>query len=237
MNSDELIEKIKSLGYWRVEIRSAEYQPKRLTTREGMQELLSSATVSLRGWPYPYYEAGETSYNGQWLEGKVAWDRFREYWRLYESGQWIHYSKLTTAGVTREELFRNMSPPPPEHAGYVYVRGGILFTLTEIFRFAVGLAQGGMLDPVAFLSVGLHNTKDYMLVESFDRFFPFRYVNEWDTPITFEKSLPANELSATADKMALDMAIKVFSVFGWIPAEAAARNLVEDQKKLIERRL
>ena len=130
-----------------------------------------------------------------------------------------------------------MSPLPPEHAGYVYLRGGILFTLTEIFRFAVGLAQGGILDPVAFLSVGLHNTRDYMLVESFDRFFPFRYVNEWDTPITFEKSLQANELSATADKMALDMAIKVFSVFGWVPAEAAIRNFVEDQKKLVVRRL
>ena len=237
MNNEELIEEIKSQGYWRVEIRSAEYKPKRLTTRESMQELLSSAAVSLRGWPYPYYEAGETSYNGQWLEGKIAWERIREYWRLYESGQWIHYAKLATAGVTREELFRNMSPPPPEHAGYVYVRGGILFTLTEIFRFAVGLAQGGILDPITFLSVELHNTKDYMLVESFDRFLPFRYVNEWDTPIAYEQSLPTNELSAIADQKALEFAIKVFSVFGWIPAEAAVRNLVEDQKKLIERRL
>ena len=237
MNNDALIEEIKSQGYWRVEIRSAEYLPKRLTTRESMQELLSSATVSLRGWPYPYYEARETSYNGQWLEGGVAWEKYREYWRFYESGQWIHYAKLYTAGVTREELFRNMSPPPPEHAGYVYVRGGILFTLTEIFRFAVGLAQGGILDPIAFLSVELHNTKDYMLVESFDRFFPFRYVNEWDTPIAYEQSLPTNELSAVADQKALEFAIKVFSVFGWVPAEAAVRNLVEDQKKLIERRL
>ena len=76
-----------------------------------------------------------------------------------------------------------------------------------------------------------------MLVESFDRFFPFRYVNEWDTPIVYEQSLPTNELSAVADQKALEFAIKVFSVFGWVPAEAAVRNLVEDQKKLIERRL
>lgn len=237
MNNDELIKEIKSLGYWRVEIRSAEYQPKRLTTCEGMQSLLSSATVSLRGWPYPYYEVKETSYNGQWLEGKVAWERYREYWRLYESGQWIHFAKLPIAGVPREELFRNMLPLPPEHAGYIYVRGGILFTLTEIFHFAAGLAQGGILSPMAFLSVQLHNTKNYMLVESFDRFFPFRYVNKWDTPITYEQSLPASELSAVADKEALEFAIKVFSVFGWVPAEAAVRNFVEDQKKLIERRL
>ena len=237
MNNDELMKEIKSQGYWRVEIRSAEYQAKRLTTCAGMRDLLSSATVSLRGWPYPYYQAEETAYNGEWLEGKVAWENYREYWRLYESGQWIHYLRLHGAGVAREELFKGLTPLPPQHAGYVHVRGDILFTLTEIFRFAVGLAQAGVLDPTAFLSVQLHNTKDYMLWESFDRFFPHEYVNQWDTPITFEQSMPASELSANADKLALDMAIKVFSVFGWIPAEAANRNLVEDQKKLIERRL
>lgn len=237
MNNDELIKEIKSQGYWRVEIRSAEYQAKRLTTCAGMQALLSSATVSLRGWPYPYYQAEETAYNGQWLEGKVAWSNYREYWRLYESGQWIHYLKVPEAGVAREELFKGLTPLPPQHAGYVHVRGDILFTLTEIFRFAVGLAQGGVLDPTAFLSVQLHNTKDYMLFESFNRFFPHEYVNKWDAPITCEQSLPAGELSAIVDKIALDMAVKVFSVFGWVPAEAAIRNLVEDQKKLIERRL
>lgn len=237
MNNDELIKDIKSRGYWRVEFYSTEYQAKRLTTRAGMEALVSNATVSLRGWPYPYYQAGETVYNGQWLEGKISWENYREYWRLYESGQWIHYARLHGAGAAREEVFKGRSPLPPPHAGYVHVRGYVLFTLTEIFRFAVGLAQGGVLDPTAFLSIQLHNTKDYMLYESFERFFPNKYVNQWDTPITFEQSLPASELSASADKMALDMAIKVFSVFGWSPADAAIRNLTEDQKKLIERRI
>lgn len=237
MNNDELIKEIKSQGYWRVEIRSTEYQQKRLSTCAGMRDLLSRATVSLRGWPYPYYQANETAYNGQWLEGKVAWENYREYWRLYESGQWIHYSRLYGAGVAREVHFEGRSPLPPQHTGYVHIRRGILFTLTEIFHFAVGLAQGGILDPTAFLSVQLHNTKDYMLYESFDRFFPHEYVNQWDTPIIYEQNLPASELSANADNIALTFAIKVFSVFGWSPAEVAIRNFVEDQKKLIERRL
>ena len=94
-----------------------------------------------------------------------------------------------------------------------------------------------MLEPEAFLSIELHNTQDYMLFESFERFFRDGYVNPSDRPITFEYSLPSAELPALADKMALDMAIKVFSVFNWIPAEAAVRTLDEDQKKLIERRL
>lgn len=238
MKNDELMKDIKSLGYWRVEIRSAEYQARRLPTCAGMHDLLSRATVSLRGWPYPYYQAHETAYNGKWLEGKKAWENFREYWRLYESGQWIHYARVYGAGVAREELFRGTTPLPPQHAGYVPVRGAILFTLTEILRFAAGLAQGGILAPTAFLSAQMHNAKDYMLFESFDRFFPGeRYVNTWDEAITCEQSLPASELSANADRLALDWAIRVFSVFGWNPTEAAIRNLAEDQKKLTERRV
>jgi len=98
----------------------------------------------------------------------------------------------------------------------------------------VGLAKGGALDPTAFLSVQLHNTKDYMLYESFDRFFTHRYVNQTDTPIMFEQSLPVGELSANADQMALNMATRVYSVFNWIPAEAAIRTLIEDQKSLLK---
>jgi hypothetical protein len=76
-----------------------------------------------------------------------------------------------------------------------------------------------------------------MLYESSDRFFPHQYINKGDTPITYEQSLPASELTAIAEKEALEFAIKIFAVFGWFPAEPALRNLAEDQKKLIERRL
>jgi len=239
MNNDELIEVIKSQAYWRIEIHSSEYQANRLPTRAGMEDLLSKATVSFRGWPYPYYgiRADDLAYNGKWLEGKINWDRYIEYWRLYESGQWIHYSNVRTAGIPREEIFKGRTPLPPQHAGYISVRGEVLFTLTEILHFTVGLAQCGVLEPEAFLSIELHNTRDYMLFESFERFFRDGYVNSSDTPITFEHILPSAELPALADKIALDMAIKVYSIFNWIPAEAAIRNLVEDQRKLIERRL
>jgi hypothetical protein len=237
MNNDELISDIKSLGYWRIEFRSTEYKARRITTRASMEALVSKASVSLRGWPYPYYETGKTAFpGGQWLEGRIMWGNYREYWRLYESGQWIHYARVYGAGEKREEVFKGRSPLPPVHEGYIHVRG-LLFTLTEMFQFAVGISQSGILDPTAYLSVQLHNTKDYMLYESFDRFFTDRYVNPTDVPIMFEQTLPVNELLASANQMALDMAIKVYSVFNWTPADAAIRTLGEDQKKLIERRL
>jgi len=171
------------------------------------------------------------------LDGQVNWSYFREYWRLYESGQWLHYLVLRGAWITRETLFEGRSPLPPQHPGYLHVREDIFFTLTEILHFAVWLAHGGVFDSTAFLSIQLHNTHDYMLFESFERFFPHEYVNQSNRPIEQEKSVPVGELPAIADQIALEMAVKVFSVFGWIPSDAAVRTLAEDQKKLIERRL
>lgn len=237
MNHEELLTEIKSRGYWRIEIRSTEYQETRLSNRGAMQNLLSGATVSLRGWPYPYFRAEETAYNGKWIEGKVNWSYYREYWRLYESGQWLNYLGLRGAWITREVLFEGRSPLPPQHNGYLHVRGDILFTLTEILHFAVGLAQAGVLEPTAFLSIQLHNTSNYMLFESFERFFPNEYVNQSNMPIEKQESVPVGQLSAVADQLALEMAIKIFEVFGWIPSEAVVRTLAEDQRKLIERRL
>jgi len=113
----------------------------------------------------------------------------------------------------------------------------ILYTLTEILRFVVGLAQGGIFDSSAFLSIQLHNTHDYMLYESFERFFPHEYVNQSDTPIEQQQGMPVGQLAAIADQIALDMTVKVLSAFDWVPGEAAIRTLAEDQKKLVERRL
>jgi hypothetical protein len=200
---------------------------------------MDNATVSLRGGPYPYHSANEIAYNGKWLEGQVDWSYNREYWRLYKSGQWLHYVALSGAWITREELFQNMSPFPPKHSGYLHIRWDVLFRLTTILRFAVGLAQGGILDPTAFLSVQLHNTRDYMLYESFERpfFLHQEFVNQSDRTIEQQKSVSIGQLSAIADQIALDMAIEVFSVFNWVPSEAAVRMLAEDQKKLVERKL
>jgi len=236
VSHEKLLAEIKSQGYWRVEIHSTEYQDNRLPSRAAMQNLLSNATVSLRGWPYPYFNAKGTVYNDKWLESQVEWSYYREYWRLYESGQWLHYTGLSGARMTREELFAGRLPLPPQHAGYLHVRGDILYTLTEIFHFAVGLAHGGILDPTAFMSIQLHNTRDYMLFESPNRFFPHEYVNQSGRLIEQQKSITVGQLAAIADEVALKMAIKVFSVFGWVPGEAAVRNLSEDQKKLVERR-
>ena len=240
MSREELLTEIKSRGHWRIQIHSTEYQEGRLPTRRAMHSILNSATVSLRGWPYPYFAAEGATYSDKCLEGQVncRWGH-KEYWRLHDSGQWIHYLSLHGAWIPREQLFQGRSPLPTQRPGYIHVRGHVLFTLTEVLRFAVGLAQGGVLDPTAFLSIQLHNTHDYLLYEDFSRpwFLAHEYANSSSKPIEQERSVSVDQLAAVADQVALETAIEVFEGFHWVPREETIRWLAEEQKKLVERRL
>ena len=236
MSSQELLNKIKTRAYWRVEIRPTVYDIAKLHTRRSMSDLIEQATVSLRGWPYPYHERKETNYDGRWLEGSIDWTGHKEHWRLYESGQWLHFLGMHTAWFSREELFANRAPLPPDHEGFVHVRD-TLYTVTEIMRFAVSMAERGVLDPLAHVSIQLHNSSGYVLYESFNRFFPNKYVNASERSAGLEWTLPADRLRSEADGLAVDLAVRIFSVFGWDPSEAQIRGLAEDQSKLIERRL
>lgn len=239
MSNEGLLSEIKSRGHWRVEMHSTEYQENRLQTRRAMQDLIQKVAVSLRGWPYPYFRSEGIFFDGNALEGQLDWDYHREYWRLYKSGQWLHYLGLYGAWVSREEIFKGLSPLPEQRSGYLHVRGDVLFTLTEILRFAVALGQAGVLDPTAFLSVELHNTHDYALFENFDRpwFLAHPYVNPSSTRVGLNTSVPIGQLSSVADQLALETAIKVFEVFNWMPSDDGVRWLADEQKRLIERRL
>ncbi|MFQ5872196.1 MAG: hypothetical protein ACE5JL_00140 [Dehalococcoidia bacterium] len=236
MNYAGLLQEIKSRAYWRVEIRSTEYDSSRLPNRAAMTALLRAVVVSFRGWPYPYFEPNESRYNGKWLEGHINWEAYKEYWRLYESSQWLHYFAAHGVWLPKDKLFSGRSPKPPDHAGYIHVRD-TLYTVTEVFRFAIGLAERGVLDPVAHLSISLCNTRDCMLYEDFERLFFYNYVSESDQPISQEWNVPASELRAVADEKALEMATKILSVFNWTPDEGQVRILADDQRKLLERKL
>ena len=237
MNTNTLLDEIKSRGYWRIELHSVAYHPNTLPNREAMQNLLHDSSVSFRGWPYPFFLPEKSIYNGKWLEEEENFEYSKEYWRLYKSGQWLHYLSLHGAWLTHETVMPGRRPLPPQHQGYTHVRNDILYTLTEALHFAVGFATAGVFDPAAYIDLQLHNTYDYMLYESSSRFFTDRYVNQSEVPFEYKTTIPSSELIGAADKIALAVSIDVYGLFGWIPTEAAMRTLVEDQKKLVERRL
>jgi len=230
MNTQEIINKVESKGYSRVEMRPTKFDRLRISTLGEVQKLIKSCIVSLRGWDYPHWNQDVVQNIGDWVESWVDWRYFIEYWRFYQSGQFIHYFALHEDHMNMEEVLPICYPPRPKRVGYLGFLSAT-YQVTEIFEFAARLANKGMLSPRAFISISLNNIRDHQLVTwSGSRHLPDNYVYSANTPIVIEREISEQELVSKSDEFALDYVINIFERFQW--NNPPRQVLGEDQKRL-----
>jgi len=239
----EIIQKITKKGYWKVILRPVSFKEKRIPTLEDCKEIINSSKVSLRGWDYPHIGgidkirvAGNDSIHltCDWKEGGHF-----EYWRFYQSGQFIHYfSMREDYRITKEELERLQGEFGTESTRFLSVISA-LYSTTEIFEFASRLAMKNIFGSCVEVIIELGNVKDRTLFfwdasrDLFTRYF-CDFADEKDT-IKFHKIIPKNELIVKSDKIALEAFAYILKMFNW--ENVKIDIFIEDQKKLLERRL
>jgi len=235
MSEEELINKIESKGYWRVEIRPTIFEKLRIPTFSQAQELAQSCVVLWRGWDYPHWNAKTVRNMSDWVESWEDWENEIEYWRFYRSGQFVHLFALHEDLIDVDKILPQRYPPRSPRNGYVSFLS-TTYLVTEIFEFAARLANKDILRPSAFISIGLYNIKDHELVSfDFNRHLHDGYVYVGDDPIIIEKEIPQQELVTNPDDFALDFIIEIFERFNW--NNPPRQILAEDQRRLRERRL
>ncbi len=240
MTGNEVIEKIKTKGYWRIL-----FEPLGENIIEPFskcKELMINSSVELRGWDYPHipkrtgddtaFEPGN-NYWQAWLDWK-EYAHF-EFWRFYQSGQFIHYRAISQDwedNVVYKNMWEHDTPlKSGEFLGVV----GTTFLITEIFQFASKLASEGIYDEGLKISISIHNTAGRKLfVDSQGRI-----------PFTSEKKTAANEITHSSvyskediinlpSQKALDFILFFFERFGWEPNP---KMIEDDQEKLINRKI
>jgi hypothetical protein len=234
MSLKEILEKIKSHGFWRVDIRPTKFGKERIKTLRECKEIIRSSVVQLTGWDYPHIGPIDPVNKLNHIESTVDFNKFVEIWRFYQSGQFIHLF------ACREDLMHQDPTATgsfgPEIKGTKFL--GIvdtLYTITEIFEFAARLAEKNVFDP------SLKITLDLFGMENRQLFFwnpapkLFRAYVSSVNHIPVVKTLTVEELLANAPRLALDATLYIFERFNW--DQPARGTLEEEQKKLLERRL
>lgn len=233
MSTEQLLNKIKSKGYWRVEIRPTKFEKLRIPTFGEVQQLVRSCIVSWRGWDYPHWNQDTVRNIDEYVESWEDWERELEYWRFYRSGKFIHLIGLQDY-TDMDKALPKHHPPRPKRAGYLNFVSAI-YQVTEIFEFAARLANKDILRPSASISIGLYNIKDHELASFGSGRLHGNYVYTASDPIVIEKEIPQLELVSTPDEFALDFVVDIFERFQW--NNPPRQVLSEDQKRLRERRL
>lgn len=143
MNSD-FLESVESRGYWRINIRPSR-PPREELALGACLPIVERASVSLRGWDYPHVPHRESDGSGierheNYIQAWTDWLSHREFWRMYSSGQFLHYRALgedwreREDGAARRAWDRLGSGP-------VLAVTTNLWLIAEIFEFAGRLLQ------------------------------------------------------------------------------------------------
>lgn len=225
----ELVEKIRSRGYWDVEIRPTVFDPTRVEY-EDLEAVIERVAVRMRGWPVPMVD-----YQSPWLRGNdwVGQDvdallvSHLEAWRFFTSGQFVQLRAISADWGEHDVI------APWAATGPVIPVWEILFFLTEVVELAARLALQKDLEGSVQLRARLAGMAERGLVvgqRNRAEFFQ-PYVQTQDV-LTAETTVAADELLANPREIAVVLARHLFLRFGWKPAVEQLRG---HQRELTDR--
>lgn len=223
--NEELLKNIQDAGHWRINLRPLSVLAEELSMAK-CRDAVSESNVELRGWDYPHVllrnDASSGCSNGDgFFEAWTSWNTHVEFWRMYRSGQFLHYRAMW------EDLeeFEGMPQRP-----FLSIEGAI-FLFTEIAEFASRLANRlGLTDGLS-LSVEARHTKGRRLWVGPGRMSFFEPKTTTAEQIEIRTTVPADG-SRSAQQVSMEMCKVFFDRFGWNPSDD---QIQRDQTRLYKR--
>ena len=170
--STDILDEVRNGPHWKVVIHPQEFERERIATLDECWAAVGESQVRLRGWPYPHLDRAHGEVGADWIASHVeAFNGQREYWRFFQSGQFVHYfgfwedeqdwrSKLEAA--YKKSPFKRDGFLP---TGFLGVNNA-LYTFTEIFEFTARLMATGALGArheAPVVRIGMDKIKDRAL--------------------------------------------------------------------------
>lgn len=236
---DEIIKKIKSKGYWVINLHPDTYIGNRIKSRTEVKEVVRRSVVDLRGWDYPHFRdsEGEPYATTNGAEKFVDRRNHIEFWRMTQSGNFIHLLALREDWRGDVE-YRNMWSTGDELKGKKLLGVlGALYTLTEIFEFARRLAKQNIFGENVVAKVELYDISSrHLFIDSYNKrpFDPTPFANV-KVPWKWDKSYSVTEIMNNVNGLALGAFLDLVDLFGW--ENPPIDNLKNEQQKFLEGKL
>ncbi len=199
-SADEVIAAIKGGGHWRFTFTPTMFRQNRLPTLAEIDRLIQETKISFRGWDFPHYSYRdeERSRGANFVQGWVYRERHRDFWRMYQSGQFVYmFSFWEDEDAHKQKLAHFIADELDgfEPAGYLNVTN-ICWTLLEGFAFISRLAAKGLFDEGVEFEAQLNGIQRRVLsFAEFRRSLSRAYWTE-DDLLTYSKALSLEEALA-----------------------------------------
>ncbi len=171
---DEVRSRIRENPHWEVVIHPSKFEAERIPSLKACRDAVEQAqVVLLPGREYPrtgrdYEGQGYEDQGTDWVASTVCLKSvYHEYWRLYQSGQFVHSFTFIEDTTSHEDLRKEYEGTPryPEAspASFLLVLGA-LYYFTGIFEFAARLIAAGVLDEAPAVRIAMHQIKARALI-------------------------------------------------------------------------
>jgi hypothetical protein len=236
------LEKIKTRGYWQVNIRPVQIQENLIESVTRAKEIMQASSVQFRGWDYPHFPTQTRDHQDLYvgendsIEGWIDWENFKEAWRFYTNGQFIHLFGLREDWYEEHSWINENDPLRKIKPGTVLEVIGTVYSITEMYAFFGNLVQNLPVSEVE-VEISLFGTKDRKLhISDFRRSPLFMdYSCRLDKVNLQKKVYKKEDLITNYVDLAFDQIVYLMHRFNWDNPNVAV--IKEDQKKLIERRI
>ena len=239
MKREEILKKIKSKGYWEINIRPGKFNAEKIPTQK-LKDLVRTSAVELTGWDYPHFtdsNNGEPYAIPNGIEKITDWEYFCELWRMTSSGNFYHVfgSQEDWMGEPKPgSFFSRENNIEGKWMGVLRT----LHTIVEIFEFArrMALKENAIFDTV-FIRLEFHGLNERQLVvdSRMRASFMFPRVAKTEDPWSFEKTYNLGEFITSAPELAIEPFVELVRLFNW--DNPSMPQLKEDVKKFLEGKL
>ncbi len=225
--------------HWRVNFRPSAYDPTRLKTLSDCLGVLQKTRVQLRGWAFPPVpSAPSLGYGDTWIAGWSDFMEHLEYWRFYQSTQFLYLGSVqevteTQWAVKLRDIMRmwaglrkvDIDAVP----GFLSLTNSI-YNITEYFEFAARLAQAQIYTDPVTIAISIKGVAGFMLAADENRRWNSDYVTH-QPELSYVKTFAPGDLISSAADHALDCTLWLFERFGWLKPNVDA--IRTDQQKLL----
>jgi len=233
MNTQDIINKVKTKGYWVINIHPTEYKEKLIPTRTAVNNVVRSAVVELRGWDYPHFSDrdGGPKIISNGVEQSIDWENHIEYWRMTQSLNFFHILALREDWMDSLEYKNIWSRGDELKDKKILGVLGTLYTIVEIFEFSKRLIRQTLLEGKLSVSIQLFGIDGRQLyVDSYNRVpFSFPRVSNSTKPWKWEKEYEITDVANKVEELSLEAFLDLIDIFGWTnpPLEAYKSDIAK----------
>jgi hypothetical protein len=223
----QLLNKIRTRGYFEVEVRPSRFDSNRMETPMKLVDVVRRAQVSLAGWEFPYFsknpQNSESQLEPDWLGHALQFEHHLEVWRLFRSAQF--FGVFAVPYEWRDES--GWWPPDKDWApNAVLGAGPVVDVCTWVFEFAARLANLLPGDDALFIGIAFGRTAGrHLNVGRPNRSPIWAEVRATADKIPVSTSVDRAQLLADPFALAVNAAKQVFELFQWAPADQLLRDL------------